>query len=152
MRALGKPHLERFRLALWENAEEKRSGFKPLISYLTTGEMDAILDTFNLLLNGGQLKVQQILKHSDHVLGNLDAFADVLRAMDEDFKPIRTANQEKAKAGRAATAAKKAALKALEKTADAARPTGIVIHVDKRCVLFELESHICADFLEGHGK
>lgn len=67
-----------------------------------------------------------------YILGNLDRFFDTVHTMYDEFGPIRIANVEKARAGRAAAAIKK--LQA--KKADAARLTGIVLRVNMRYVYY----------------
>ncbi|KZP11416.1 hypothetical protein FIBSPDRAFT_962285 [Athelia psychrophila] len=135
MRVLGKQHLEQYRLSLWDAADEKTSGFTPLPSYLPLDDMHIILDSFALLISDEQLtEVQHLLGHNGHILNNLEGFFNTVHTMDIEFGPIRTANMEKARVGRAAAAAKK--LQA--KTADAARLTGIVLRVNTRYVHYAI--------------
>ena len=87
MRAHGTKQLEKFRVQVWNSADEKKYGFLPPQVFLPDGDIKLVLDYFTLL--DSLAKVSTLIEHNSHLDGWHDTLLEVICKLQNDFERIK---------------------------------------------------------------
>jgi hypothetical protein len=105
MRVHGTKRLEKFRVQVWNNADEKKYGFLPPQVFLPDSDIKLVLDYFTLL--DSLAKVSALVGHNSLLDGWHNGLLETICELQNDFERIKQEQKEKLRANRAAKKAAK---------------------------------------------